>query len=286
MTRQRNPFLRPYLKWAGGKRQLEGEILPKCPSKFNTYYEPFVGAGAILFALHPDRADINDLNDQLCLTYMTIKDDVTELIKKLEEHKCNNSKEYYYSLREKDREPDFDTCSTVDKAARLIYLNKTCYNGLYRVNSMGHFNTPYGRYETPAIFDEEVLLAIHKYFNTANITIRNMSFEKAVADAEKGDFVYFDPPYDSPNCTNFTGYQAGGFDHEKQTLLKEVMDDLTDRKVKCLMSNAATDFIINLFKEKTRNKFKIETVSANRMIGSNLDSRGKVDEVLIRNYNL
>ncbi len=151
---------------------------------------------------------------------------------------------------------------------------------------MGQFNTPYGRYQNPAIFDEEVLLAIHKYLQSANITIKNMSFEKSVEDAEKGDFVYFDPPYDSPNCTNFTGYQAGGFDHEQQILLKDVMEDLTDRNVKCLMSNAATDFIIDLFKNKTRNEFKIETVRANRMIGSNLDSRGKVDEVLIRNYKL
>lgn len=286
MTRTRNPFVRPYLKWAGGKRQLEGEILPKCPKTFNTYYEPFVGAGAIFFALQPERAVINDLNDQLCLTYIAIKDNVNELIEQLKEHKNNNSKEYYYELREKDREPVFDSFTTIQRAARLIYLNKTCYNGLYRVNSMGQFNTPYGRYQNPAIFDEEVLLAIHKYLQSANITIKNMSFEKSVEDAEKGDFVYFDPPYDSPNCTNFTGYQAGGFDHEQQILLKDVMEDLTDRNVKCLMSNAATDFIIDLFKNKTRNEFKIETVRANRMIGSNLDSRGKVDEVLIRNYKL
>lgn len=286
MTRTKNPFVRPYLKWAGGKRQLEGEILPICPRKINTYYEPFVGAGAIFFALQPDKAVINDLNNQLCLTYMAIKNNVTELIDKLKEHKANNSKEYYYELRERDRMPEFESYSEVEKAARLIYLNKTCYNGLYRVNSMGHFNTPYGRYHNPAIFDEEVLLAINKYLNTADVTIRNMSFEQSVVDADKGDFVYFDPPYDSPNCTNFTGYQAGGFDHEQQTLLKDVMDDLTDRGVKCLMSNAATDFIIDTFKNKTRNKFKIETVRANRMIGSNLDSRGKVDEVLIRNYRL
>ncbi|MDD2531965.1 MAG: DNA adenine methylase [Candidatus Methanomethylophilaceae archaeon] len=286
MTKARNPFVRPYLKWAGGKRQLEGEILPICPRKINTYYEPFVGAGAIFFALQPEKAVINDLNDQLCLTYMAIKDNVTELIEMLKEHKSNNSKDYYYELREKDRLPEFESYSVVEKAARLIYLNKTCYNGLYRVNSMGHFNTPHGRYQNPAIFDEEVLLAISKYLNSADITIRNMSFEQSVKDAEKGDFVYFDPPYDSPNCTNFTGYQAGGFDHEKQTLLKDVMDDLTDRGVKCLMSNAATDFIIDTFKNNTRNKFKIEIVRANRMIGSHLDSRGKVDEVLIRNYRL
>lgn len=278
--------MRPYLKWAGGKRQLVREILPKCPSKYNTYYEPFVGGGAIFFALRPDSAVISDLNDQLCLTYRAIKDDVEELIEKLKEHKCNNSKDYYYMIRELDREPDFKTYSNVDKAARLIYLNKTCYNGLYRVNSMGYFNTPYGKYKNPAIFDEEILLAINKYLNSANIEIKNESFEHSVHDAEKGDFVYFDPPYDSPNCTNFTGYQAGGFDHKSQTLLRDVMVDLTDRGVRCLMSNAATDFIIQLFEEEASDKFKIEYVSANRTIGSNVDSRGKVDEVLIRNYDL
>lgn len=281
-----DPFIRPYLKWAGGKRQLAGVIIPKCPFKYNTYYEPFVGGGAIFFALRPDSAVIGDLNDQLCLTYKAIKDDVVELIEKLKEHKYNNSEDYYYMIRELDRDPVFKTYSDVDKAARLIYLNKTCYNGLYRVNSMGFFNTPYGKYKNPAIFDEEVLLAINKYLNHSNIKIINESFEHSVHDAEKGDFVYFDPPYDSLNCTNFTGYQAGGFNHKSQMLLKDVMVDLTDRGVKCLMSNAATDFIIQLFKEDTDVKFKIEYVSANRMIGSNISSRGKVDEVLIRNYDL
>jgi len=286
MSKSKNLLVRPYLKWAGGKRQLEKDILPVCPQEYNTYYEPFVGAGAIFFALQPKKAIINDLNDQLCLTYKVIKNDVNSLIDALKEHKKNNCKEYYYEQREKDRSEDFSNMSDVDKAARLIYLNKTCYNGLYRVNSMGHFNTPYGRYDNPTIFDEEVLLAISKYMNSNNVTIRNLSFEQAVKDAKKGDFVYFDPPYDSPNCTNFTGYQADGFDHEMQTKLKDLMDDLTDIGVKCLLSNAATDFILDLYKNKTRNKFEIETISANRLIGSNVDSRTKVDEVLVRNYKL
>ena len=286
MTKTRNPFIRPYLKWAGGKSQLEGVILPKCPPKYNVYYEPFVGAGAIFFALQPEKAVINDLNSQLCLTYLVIRDNVSELIEILNEHKSNNSKEYYYEMREIDRESSFSSYTPVEKAARLIYLNKTCYNGLYRVNSMGQFNTPYGRYKNPTIFDKEILLAVSKYLNTENIEIKNVSFEKSIVDAEKGDFVYFDPPYDSPNCTNFTGYQAEGFDHDKQKLLKKIMDELTDRGVKCLMSNAATDFIINLFKSQSHVQYKIDVVSANRYIGSNLDSRGKVDEVLIRNYDL
>ncbi len=216
------------------------------------------------------------------MTYKVIKDDVDGLIGKLEEHKRNNSKDYYYTQRGLDRDPVFDSLSDVEKAARLIYLNKTCYNGLYRVNSMGHFNTPYGRYINPSIYDEEVLRAVHKYLKTNQIEINTMSFENAVTEAKKGDFVYFDPPYDSPNRTNFTGYQAGGFGQKEQEKLKEVMDRLTERDVKCMMSNAATEYILSTY--TIDEGYRVERVRANRTIGSNLFSREKVDEVIIRNY--
>lgn len=277
----KNKLIKPYLKWAGGKRQLANEIAARVP-RYNVYYEPFVGAGAILFHLQPDKAVINDLNEQLYYTYISIRDNVDELIELLEEHQQRNIKDYYYEIREMDRSPDFAKMSTVAKAARLIYLNKTCYNGLYRVNSQGLFNTPYGRYKNPAICEKEVLRAINKYFESSDIEILNGDFEAAVEGAKRGDFVYFDPPYDSPNCTNFTGYQADGFDKDQQLRLRDCMCDLSDRGVRCLLSNAKTDFIDSIYGEIP--SFTIEYVEAKRPINSNGAGRGKVTEVLVRNW--
>lgn len=273
-----NKLVKPYLKWAGGKRQLVPDII-RYIKGYNTYYEPFVGAGAVLFALQPKKAIINDLNQQLCYTYEAIRDNVQELIELLEHHKEQNCSDYYYQVREEDRDLNFENKSIVSKAARMIYLNKTCYNGLYRVNSQGLFNTPYGRYKNPTIFEKEVLLAVSTYLNSNDITILNVDFSEAVESAKKGDFVYFDPPYDSPNCTNFTGYQAGGFDHDEQKRLRELMYSLTDKGVKCLLSNADTPFIEELYSD-----FTIERVYASRNINSNALGRGKVAEVLIRNW--
>lgn len=146
-------MVRPYLKWAGGKRQLVDEIRNRLPSRFNTYFEPFVGGGAVFFKLQRKKAVINDLNEELILTYKAIRDNCKQLIEELETHKQNNCKEYYYNLREWDRNDSFFELDEVKRAARLIYLNKTCYNGLYRVNSQGKFNTPYGRYDNPSIYD-------------------------------------------------------------------------------------------------------------------------------------
>jgi DNA adenine methylase len=171
--------------------------------------------------------------------------------------------------------------SDVEKAARMIYLNKTCYNGLYRVNSAGLFNTPYGRYKNPAICEKEVLRAVSNYLSEKNVRILNEDFESAVADASNGDFVYFDPPYDSPNLTNFTGYLANGFGRDEQIRLKNTMLELTDRGVKCLLSNSSTDFIKEIY---CCPEFKTEYVQANRMINSRADGRGNVQEVLIRNW--
>lgn len=281
MSDKKNPFIRPFLKWAGGKRQLKGDILPIIRSEtIGTYYEPFVGGGAILFGLKPQSPVINDLNEQLIITYRVIKENVDELIEVLKTHREKNSSEYFYELRGYDRTPEFDKKSDVEKAARLIYLNKTCYNGLYRVNSQGFFNTPYGRYENPKIYEEEVLKAVHSYFVKNNIVIKNENFDSAVKNAKEGDYVYLDPPYDSLDCTNFTGYQAGGFDQEQQKKLKTLMEKLRDRNVKCLQSNAETEFIKELYSD-----FPTRTIKAKRMIGSNADTRGLVDEILIKNYD-
>jgi len=275
-----NSSIKPYLKWAGGKRQLIKEISAYIPKNFSTYYEPFVGAGAVLFSLQPKHAVINDNNEQLMLTYKVIKNNVESLINALIEHKEHNCEEYYYKIREKDRNiEEFRKQSDVQKAARLIYLNKTCYNGLYRVNSQGLFNVPYGKYKNPDIFDPFVLRAISRYLNENDILIQSGDFEVSVETADDNSFVYFDPPYHSPDNTNFTGYQAGGFDEDEQIRLRDVYERLSKRGVKCLLSNSDTPFIRELYKN-----YEIITVEANRAINSNADRRGKVSELLIKNW--
>lgn len=279
-----SPLVKPYLKWAGGKRQLLPEITKYIPARINeyTYYEPFLGAGALLFHLQPKRAVINDFNEQLMLTYLVIKDNIDLLIKTLNSHKEQNSEGHFYEIRAKDREPDdFKKLSDVERAARLIYLNKTCYNGLYRVNSQGLFNVPYGNYKKPAICEESVLRAISKYLNENEITIISGDFTDAVKNAGKHSFVYFDPPYHSPDNTNFTGYQADKFDENEQERLCNVFRELTERGSKCLLSNSDTEFIRELYNDI---RYEIISVVAKRPINSDAAGRGNVKEVLIKNW--
>lgn len=284
--RQKDPLVKPYLKWAGGKRQLLPEIikhLPENPGNLR-YYEPFVGAGALFLERQPGRAIINDNNEQLILTYRVIRDDIDALIAALNTHRENNGEEYYYEVRGQDRDTEaFAGLSEVLKAARLIYLNKTCYNGLYRVNSQGLFNVPYGRYKNPAICDEPVLRAIHRYLNHSSVEIEILGgdFEIAVETAERGSFVYFDPPYHSPDNTNFTGYQAGGFDENEQLRLRDVFAARTNAGARCLLSNSDTPFIRGIYND---GRFEIVSVKATRAINSDSAGRGKVDEVLIKNW--
>ncbi len=274
-----NKIARPFLKWAGGKRQLLPEIKKYIPKKFNTYYEPFLGGGAILFNLQPKNATINDSNPELINCYEVIKDSLDELIEDLKKHQ--NEESYYYEMRELDRTNRYkDNYDEVERASRIIYLNKTCYNGLFRVNSQGQFNVPFGRYKNPNILDEAVLKAVSKYLNNNQVIIYNTDFEKSVMKAKKGDLVYFDPPYDPVSHTaSFTGYDVNGFDKEEQKRLKSVFDDLTSRGCKALLSNAHTDFIVDLY-----SNYKIEVISATRSINSNALKRGKISEVLVRNY--
>ena len=274
--------VKPYLKWAGGKRQLLPEIRKYIPASFDLYVEPFVGAGAVLCDLQPGRAVTNDANRQLIMTYEVIRDDVETLIAALKEHAAKNTKEYYYTVREQDRDSAvFGRLSKTEKAARLIYLNKTCFNGLYRVNSQGLFNVPYGRYKNPAICEEETLRGIHEYFRNNEVVILNGDFAKAARMATPDSFVYFDPPYHSADNSNFTGYQADGFPEAEQLRLRDVMKELTDQGVKCLLSNSDTEFIRKIYKDKA---FRVETVTASRTINSNTAGGGKVNEVLIRNW--
>lgn len=281
---RKNPLIKPYLKWAGGKRQLLPEIKKYIPSRINSYtfYEPFIGAGAVFFDLQPKRAIINDFNDQLILTYIAIKDNIDELIELLKVHKEHNSEEYFYHIRSLDRNfVEFNELTNIEKAARLIFLNKTCYNGLYRVNSQGLFNVPYGKYINPAICDEAVLRAINKYLNHNEILITNEDFADAVQNADRHSFIYFDPPYHSPDNTNFTGYQAVGFGENEQIRLRDTYAELTKRNVHCLLSNSDTEFIRDIY---TNNRYEIITVSAKRAINSDSAGRGNVNELLIKNW--
>lgn len=281
---KKNPLIKPYLKWAGGKRQLLPEIKRYLPSRINsyTYIEPFVGAGALFFDLQPNHAIINDTNSQLILTYNIIKYHVEELIEILELHRKNNTEEYYYYIRSLDRNVnEFNNMTDIEKAARLIFLNKTCYNGLYRVNSQGLFNVPYGRYKNPAICEAPVLRAISTFLSNNDIDIMNDDFTAAVQIADSRTFVYFDPPYHSPNNTNFTGYQADGFDENEQLRLRDTYVNLTNRGVKCLLSNSDTEFIRDIY---TDNRFEIIRILARRAINADAAGRGNVNEVLIKNW--
>ena len=272
------PLTVPFLKWAGGKRQLLPQIIKLVP-KMETYYEPFVGAGAVLFHLQPKKVVINDTNEELINCYNVIKNNLNELIDDLCNHK--NEKEYFYSIRELGRTSTYQKLSDVKRSSRIIYLNKTCYNGLFRVNSQGQFNTPFGRYRNPKIVDENVLKAVNKYLNITDATILNLDFEEAVSNAKEGDFVYFDPPYDPISDTSsFTGYAVNGFNKDEQKRLKDTFEELTDKGVKCMLSNSKTPFITELY-----NEYEIIDVSAIRSINSNASKRGKIEEILVLNYN-
>jgi DNA adenine methylase len=279
----KNPLIKPYLKWAGGKRQLLPEIRKYLPADMRgiTYYEPFAGAGAVFFDLQPPKAVINDYNAELMLSYRVIRDRVEDLIAALRVHQTQNNKTYYYNIRDMDRNPAaFERLPDIEKAARLIFLNKTCYNGLYRVNSRGLFNVPYGRHKNPAVCEEPVLRAVHAYLAACDIEIQTGDFEDSVKNTTANSFVYFDPPYHSPGKANFTAYQAGGFNDTEQIRLRDVFVSLTRRGVPCLLSNADTPFIRRLYEEKN---LEIIRVSAKRAINSNAHGRNGINEVLIKN---
>ena len=271
--------IQPFLKWAGGKRQLIPEILKYIPKHFDKYYEPFLGAGAVFFAVKPIKAILNDINIELINVFEVIKDQLKELIIDLKSHEI--SKDYYYKIRKLDRQPDYKNLSNVNKASRIIYLNKTCYNGLFRVSKNNFFNVPFGRYKNPNIYDENNLKLISKYLNESSITFFSADFEKVLEATTKSDFVYLDPPYyPISNSSSFTSYSLNGFSKDEQKRLKKVCDDLNKINCKFLLSNSATPFILNLYKD-----YKIEIVKANRSINSKASNRGKIDEVLVRNYD-
>jgi DNA adenine methylase len=279
VARAKNKLVMPFLKWVGGKRQLMSDIEPLIPNKISTYYEPFIGGGAVLFNQQPKKAVINDYNSELINVYEVVRDNVEELIEDLATHR--NETEYFYSIRVQDRQDGFDKQSALKRASRIIYLNKTCFNGLYRVNSSGEFNTPFGRYKNPNIINETVLRAVSAYLNNNDIQLLSGDFEDALKGVRKGAFVYLDPPYDPVSkSSNFTGYVEGGFGTVQQERLRDVCIKLDQKGVNFLLSNSATPLMKDLYRG-----FEIIEVDAKRHINSVASKRGTVTEILVRNYD-
>ena len=284
MKRKQNLILQPVLKWAGGKRQLLPQLEKFFPKKnITSYYEPFIGGGAVLFHLQPKKAVINDYNEDLINLYRCIKENLDELIEKLKYYETKNDSESFYEIRGIDRTEEYKKWTLVEKAARLIYLNRTCYNGLFRMNSAGQFNSPYGSYKNPCICNEPVLRAMSKYFNENDIEFRAGDFEEACKDAPKGSFIYLDPPYDQyDEQLNFVGYTKDGFTREDHTRLKKMCDRLIEKGCYVMISNSKTPFIVDLYSDSSKYvTYTINTVNARRNINSNAKKRGEVEEVLI-----
>ena len=274
---------KPFVKWAGGKRQLIPILNQNLPESFGTYYEPFLGGGALLFHILTDKngqkCSISDLNSDLVLAYTTIRDRVDSLVASLKNHEKNyqkDSESYYYSIRESNPR------SEIEKTSRLIFLNRTCFNGLYRVNSKGKFNVPLGKYSNPNIVNEENLYAVSNILQSSRISIKCRDFEAVLRDAKKGDLIYFDPPYQPTSATaNFTSYTNKDFTYDDLTRLAELCLKLDSRGCNVLLSNSDSKEVADIF---AKNTWKITRIEANRSINSNSKKRTGHYELLIKNY--
>lgn len=278
----KNLDVHPFVKWAGGKTQLIEVIESHLPETFNRYFEPFVGGGALLFKLQPKAFSINDSNEELICVYKCLENnELFELLKKeLLKHEGNHSEKYYYQVREMDKLEGFNKLPIYVRAARMIYLNKACFNGLYRVNSKGYFNVPSGKKKVVNCFDKKTFDNLNLLFKNRKPVITNIDFEDAVKNAKTGDFVYFDPPYDTWEDKNsFTSYDKNAFGKEEQIRLAKVFKELSDKGVYVMLSNHNTKFINELYKG-----FHITIVPAKRMINAKADGRGEVEEVIVTNY--
>lgn len=266
----------PIVKWVGGKRQLMFELLKNMPQFYNRYFEPFIGGGALFFELQPEQAYISDMNEELINLYQVVRDNVDELITDLKKHDI--SKEYFMEIRNIDRTEDYENWSSIQKASRFIYLNRTCFNGMYRVNSKGEFNVPFGHYKNPRIVDENNLTNCSNLLQRTEI--RHADFSEILTKVQEGDFVYFDPPYvPLSETSSFTSYTKDGFDIDMQFKLRDVCDELDSIGVKFLLSNSDTKLVNELYEN-----YNIKKVFASRQINANADGRGKITEVLVRNY--
>jgi DNA adenine methylase len=276
-TALRNQKARPVLKWVGGKGQLLPELVKRVPADFGSYHEPFVGGGALFFELAAHgkitTAYLSDINPSLIDVYMALRDCVDEVIKILKRHR--HDEDYYYKIRALQPEK----LSLSERAARVIYLNKTCYNGLYRENRAGEFNVPFGRYKNPTICDEPNLRSVSCLLQSVSIERRH--FSSILEVAQPDDFVYFDPPYHPASSTaNFTAYDRNGFGEQDQIQLRDIFSELTQKGVRAMLSNSDTPFIRRLYAN-----FLVSRVYATRAVNSKADSRGKVAEVIVCNFD-
>lgn len=272
---------KPFVKWAGGKRSIIDKLIKLLPDNYDTYYEPFVGGGAMLFELAPTKAVINDYNIELMNVYNCIKDErkFNLMCKELNKHETNHSEEYYYEIRNLDKDKKkFNKLADYKRAARTIYLNKACFNGLYRVNSKNEFNVPFGKKSKINTYDGINLGIVYSFLNLNDIKILSTDFERAVKDAKKGDFIYFDPPYDSDTST-FNSYTENGFGKEEQKRLSNVYKDLDKRGCYVMLSNYNTSLVKELYKD-----YNFNYIEAQRNIGAKAKDRGIVEEVIITNY--
>lgn len=270
----------PFVKWAGGKRSITKQLLKYIPNDFNDYYEPFVGGGALFFALYNkgliEKAYLSDINSELIITYLMIQKKPYELIELLKEHKKNhnkNSKEYYYKIRDIKQIND-----TIELAARFLYLNKTCYNGLYRVNKNNEFNVPIGKYKDPNIVQEDNILACHVVLQKTEISCNYFQNIKA----KKYDLVYFDPPYHPIEENSFTSYIDFSFLNKEQLELRDFALVLKKSGVKVMLSNSKTDFIINNYKDE----FYLKDIKAPRTVNCKSGGRESITELLMVSYDI
>jgi DNA adenine methylase len=263
----------PFLKWAGGKTQLLNDLIKRVPKDFGTYYEPFIGGGALYFAIAPQRAVIADINDDLINTYKVVRDKPEELLEALKSFK--NESDFYYEVRGRDQA----LLSDVERAARIIYLNRTCFNGLYRVNKSGQFNVPFANYKNPNFIQTDKILKDSKVLS--NTEIYHSGFEEVLTKAKKGDFIYLDPPYVPKDVySDFKRYNKEQFhltDHEK---LADLYNKLTERGCYVMLSNSDTPFTRELYK-----KWRVDTVYAKRLINKDATKRGEITEIIVTNYD-
>lgn len=273
---------RPFVKWAGGKGQHLEKLSARSPLRFKTYYEPFLGGGALFFHLYrsrvPFKAVLSDANEELITAYRVVKSEVDELILRLKEHQKNfalYSKEYYYSIRDCQK-----SLSDIERASRLLFLNKTCYNGLYRVNRRGKFNVPFGSYKKPRICDENNLRAASSALQSSSAELVVADYEEAIKNAEEGDYVYFDPPYHPISSTaNFTAYTDSGFTLADQRRLAQVFDKLDNRRCQIVLSNSDVPEIRKMY-----SKFHVNSVESLRAINCVGGKRRGHAELIISNY--
>ncbi len=275
-----NTNLLPFVKWAGGKRQLLDRIKERFPLKYNNYFEPFVGGGAVLFGLKPEKAIINDINASLINAYKVIAhntQDFLEYINTLDNGMWEDGKAYYYTLRERYNDKIMQEEYDVEMAALFVFINKHCFNGLYRVNGKGLFNVPYNNSRRSSI-DSNLIVTLSGYLK--NIQIMQGDFENVCQNAARHDFVFFDSPYAPINPTSFESYTKEGFDMESHKRLSKLFDKLTDRGCYCMLTNHNTEFINELYGGKG---YRMEVTSVKRMINSDASNR-KGEEIIIRNY--